>query len=697
MNTKHSLHTFFEPRSVAIIGASSDPDRIGGRALRYLMNGGFKGKIFPINARHNEVQGLKAWKSVSSVTEDIDQAIIIVPAEDCISTLLECASKNIKAVQIFSSGFAEVGSQGQRLQDELIAIANSNGIRILGPNSIGLISVENQYFGTFSSSLNALIPEAGGIALATQSGAFGAFTYSRAIQRGMKFSRIVATGNEADIDLAECIDYFSDDPKTRTICAAFEGCKDGNRLRQALLKAAKNGKAVVVMKVGASEIGGAAAATHTGSLAGHDWVFDTVLRECGAIRAQSVEAMLDIAYLNETLPTKPTNNKLGVVTVSGGIGVLLADEAEKHKLELPVLSDSLTATLANLLPFASIKNPLDTTAQIGTIKNGQVRALEVLITETDWSTFVVFLPPSGCLPERFEPIRRALGELRLCHPAARVILVGVSVASVREQVARDGFAFMDDPSRAMAAAGALVELSNRWDSLYSVEDFSSSNKHISGRLTETDAKDILSSYGLPVLNEQVCGDATTAVNAAIKCGFPVVAKVVSADIPHKTEVGGVVLNLRSAEEVGHAFEEIMTRARTLAPSAKLDGILISPMINDGVDTILGIHIDDVFGPMIMFGSGGTAVELYKDVAFASAPLSKKAAYDLIGRVQGSKLLTGWRGSPRLDIEALVSTLTLLSKFAFDHQSSITGLDINPLRVREKGVVCLDAMISTSSD
>jgi acyl-CoA synthetase (NDP forming) len=687
----HPLHSFFNPSSVAIIGASSDPEKLSGRIVRFLRDSGFQGKVFPVNRSATEIQGYRAFTTLSDIPDVIDHAIIVTPAASCAAAMKECAAKGIRAVQVFSSGFAEVGTEGARMQEQLLEIARAHGIRLLGPNCLGIVSVRNRLYATFSTALEALVPEPGGIAIATQSGAFGSCAYSIAIQRGLGLSRIVSTGNEADVDVADCIDYLAEDGETRVICASIEGCRDGDRLRVALAKAVAHGKPVIIMKIGTTAVGMAAAASHTGSLAGNDNVYDTVFAECGAWRAQSIEEMLDIAALCSNAPL-PQNRRAGIVTLSGGIGVLMADAAERHGLTLPAVPEPAAARIAKIVPFATVANPMDTTAQVSAVKDGITSVLEVMLEETDWSTMYLYLAQKACEPQRFEPMRLKLKEIRDRHPERCLVLVGPSHDSVKRRLEADGFVVMTDPTRAVAAAGAAAAMFARRQQMHVPARRKTVGTSLSGALNEADAKRILADFGIPVLPERICMSSDEAVRAAAEIGLPVVAKILSEDIPHKTEIGGVVLNLRDEQSVARAFADLMDRACSAFPCAKIDGVLIAPMVEGGVETIIGVHMDDVFGPMVVFGLGGIAVELFKDVAFASAPLSRSRAMSLVRGVRSVQLLDGLRGQPACDIAALVDALVRLSEFAVAHASSLQAVDINPFLVRQEDAVCLDALI-----
>lgn len=695
----HSLHPVFVPQSVAVVGASSDPDRIGGRLLRFLIESGFAGAVYPVNrSGAAEIQGLPAFASVSAIPGSIDQAVIVVPEAGVEAALRDSIAKGVRCVLVLTSGFAEIGPEGRAQQDRLAAMCRAAGVRMLGPNSLGLLNVDTRYFATFSTVLYGLQPKPGTISLATQSGAFGSCAYGMATQRGLGLSKIIATGNEADIDVAECIDYLAEDPQTQVICAALESCRDGNRLRAALLKAAAAGKPVLVMKVGRTEAGAAAATTHTGALAGNDAIFDTVFAECGAWRPQSIEEMLDIAYFCTVTGRLPDDAGIGVVTGSGGIGVLMADHASEQGLTLPPLHDDGVAATRALLPFAVAANPLDMTAQVTSVPDGIPRTIEIMLSHVDCGTVIAYLAHMGLAPKRFEATRDRLAELRGQHPGKGIVLVMLSVAEANEGLEAVGIPVFADPSRAVLAVAAAARMADRrrhlWQAAPAPAAPAPADRDPLGDVaTEVAAKRVLAAAGIPSLPERLCATADEAVAVAEVMGFPVVAKIASPDIQHKTEIGGVILRIEDAEGLRQAFATLLSRAADRAPRARLQGVLVTPMAGSGIETILGVHVDPTFGPMIMYGAGGTAVELYRDVAFASAPVSSGQARRLLDRVRSTALLRGWRGAPAADEAALVDAICSLSAFAMRHAEAIDSVDINPLLVRRQGVVCLDAVIT----
>lgn len=687
----HELEPLFRPTSVAVIGASAEPAKLGGRVLHNLISYGYGGRVYPVHARDAEVQGLPAFRSVAEIPGEVEQAVIITPAAAVEPALRACAAKGVRAVQILSSGFGEAGAEGGAVQARLVTIAREAGIRLIGPNAIGGISPPEGFFATFSSLMATARPAPGVIGVATQSGAFGSHIYAAATLRGLGISRAMATGNEADVDVAACIDYLAEDAGTSVICAALEGCRDGAALRRALLKAAAAGKPVVVMKVGSTEVGAAAAATHTGSLAGEDRIIDTVFRECGAWRAQSIEEMVDIAYVC-SVGRIPPSTAVGIVTISGGIGVLMADACVERGLAVPAIAPAALARIAEAVPAAGGRNPVDVTTAVGSNLPVFQPVIEAVLDGAAAGTILVYLSHIGRNGARFGPLAEALSRLRAAHPDRLLICVMTSSPEIRLQLEGMGIPVFEDPTRAVAAVAAAAALRERHAQAESLPALSLAAPLSIARGDEAEAKAVIAQAGIQVLPERVCTTVEEAMEAASTLGFPVVMKILSADIPHKTDVGGVALHLADKPAVGAAFAVMMERVRRDKPAARIDGVLIAPMLRGGLEVIIGVQRDPVFGPMVMFGLGGVGVELFRDVAFASAPLSRRRAERLIDMVRGARLLDGWRGSPALDREALLRALCNASLLGAE-QESLAGLEINPLLVMEQGAVALDALLT----
>lgn len=688
----HPLEKMFRPRSVAVVGASGDPDKLGGRALLHLKDLGYQGRIFPINVSAKEVQGLPAWRSVADLPETPDCALILLPAPLVAQVIEDCATKGVKFAQVLSSGFAEEGGDGIVMQARLGEQARAHGIRLTGPNCLGSISPPDGFFGTFSSLLATAKPGPGIVGVATQSGAYGSHIYAVAGFRGIGISRAIATGNEVDIDVAEAIDYLVEDDGTRVICASLEGCANGEGLRRSLLKAAAARKPVIIMKVGSTEVGAAAAATHTGSLAGEDRVIDTVFRECGALRVSSIEEMLDVAYLCSIAPLPPLESA-GILSVSGGIGVLMADACVEAGLAVPPLSPEAIAEIHAVQPMAGGRNPIDTTAQLA----GRLHVIETIsqamMGGADFGAMLFYLAHLGRDMRRFPKVEGAFLALRRNQPDRTVIAVMTYIDEVRLRLEAMGIPVFEDPTRAVRALAGAARLRRLQAMAAAVPEVSPAARLGITFANEAAAKALIAQAGVPVLPEEACATAEAAVAAADRLGYPVVMKILSDDIPHKTEVGGVMLNVADADAVGAAFATLMQRARTARPDARLDGVLVAPMMRGGVETIIGTLRDPVFGPMVMFGLGGVAVELFRDVAFASAPLTPARAEALVDASRGAALLKGWRGGPALDRTALVEALCALSHFAAAHRDTVESVEVNPFLVRERGACALDALVA----
>jgi acyl-CoA synthetase (NDP forming) len=690
----HDLDLLFNPSSVAVIGASSDRNKLSGRTIHFLKTYGFKGKIFPVNPSSPEVQGLQAFPSVSAIPDPVDQAIIIVPSQHVEAAVRDCAKKGVKILLVLSSGFGEMGPEGRVAQDRLLAIAREAGMRMIGPNSLGALSPANGVFCTFSSSFaRGVAPAAGQVAFVTQSGAFGSCAYVMADLRGVGMSRTLATGNEADVDVALCIDYLAEDPSTKVICASLESCKNGELLRQAIRKASQAGKAVVIMKVGASEVGSVAAATHTGSLAGDDRVYDTIFSEAGAWRARSIEEMIDIAYLIATSGVS-INDRVSLVTVSGGIGVLLADDAARFGLDLVPFSQPLLTELAEILPYGTGRNPYDTTAQVATNHAATVQVGDCILRHTAGDALLLYLANNALAPEVFKNTQAALIELKTKNPARMIMVIMPSETGVRRALEQVGIPVFEDPTRAIAALAAMREIGRRGESLRQVLPLSPTRELSAPVASEAQAKSFLQQHGVSITREEVCASVERAVAVASSMGYPVVAKIASPDIAHKTEIGGVILNIQTESALRDAFALLLQRAQAAYPKAQIDGVLVATMLTRGVETLIGVNRDPVFGPMVMFGMGGVMVELYKDVAMASAPLDRASAAKLVASVKGSVLLDGFRGGPHYDREALIDALCRISELAVQYPQ-ITSMDVNPVLVMESGAVALDAVIATS--
>jgi len=695
-----SLDALFAPKSVAIIGASSDQRRFGGRPIQYLLEAGFEGGIYPINPMRDEIQGLKAFKSINDVPGHVDLAMLAVGADVTQQTVEDCIARGVKAAICYGAGFAEVGGEGEIRQAKLVETARAGGLRLLGPNCMGALNARTKFYGTFASALEDGVPEAGRIAIASQSGGYGGYLLRHLFLRGLGVSQWVTTGNEADIDVGEALHWMAGQEDNDVLVAYIEGLRSRGSLVRALRRARENKKPVVVMKVGRTAEGSAAAASHTASLTGQDNVYDALFEEYGVYRARTTDELLDVSYAlsRRSLPKGP---RVGVISISGGIGVQIADFVSDAGLTMGQVPEATQDKLRALVPHCSPRNPIDMTGLVTTNHDIMEKTLDAVFEANAFDATLIFLGITGAAPSMARPLQQAIAN---AHARAPDQLVFVSVTCppemMREYEAKGMFAF-EDPSRAVNALAALWRFHETFDSdiaaplaLPAVEPLELPED---GKLNEAAAKALLAEHGVRSPREAVAKDAAEAARLAANIGFPVAVKVVSPDILHKTEVGGVALRLADAAAVEAAVSRMTETIPQHLPDARIDGYLVSEMVTGGVECILGISQDEAFGPVVTFGLGGTLVELLKDTVCALAPVSVEQARAMIGKVRTAPLLTGYRGGPRHDIEALAQAISGLSILAAQHEGTITTIEVNPLVVRPDGggVIALDAVIETT--
>lgn len=697
MTALRDLGSLFDPKSIAVLGASADAARIGGRPVANLLKFGFQGPIYPINLRADRVQGLQAFPSISDVPGPVDLAVLAIPAAGVPAALEDCARAGVGTAVVFSSGFGEVGEAGAEAQAELTALTRRTGLRILGPNCLGTMNIASGAICTFGQAPNYGLPKAGGLSFVSQSGAFGTFTFVTAMQRGLPAGRWVSTGNEADIDVAECIDWLADDPATRVIMSYMEGCRDGPKLIAALKRAQAADIPVVVMKVGRSAAGAAAAQSHTAALAGADAVYDAVLKQYGAHRARSVDEFLDVGYA-ALLGKRPAGKRIGIITMSGGAGVLMADAAEEAGLHVAPLALDTQARLREIVPFAGVQNPVDVTGQIGNDPTLYVRFGQTMLSEGGFDAVVGFHAVVGLDPVGGAALADSWAALRAAFPDLPMFLAMRSLPELRERLEALNIPVFDEPARMVAAVAAVARFARRAP----VEHTPGAPSVLAGEaLSEAAASGLLAAAGLPMVAHRVVQSGAEAASAAAALGFPVVLKIVSADIAHKSDIGGVRLNLATPPDVAEAHDAIRAAVAKHAPNAAIDGVMVAPMTRDGVETIIGVQSDPVFGPMVMLGLGGILVEVLHDVSFRHAPFDHEAAHAMIAELRGAALLAGVRGQPPADVDALADALVALGRFAADNRGKFGGIEINPLLVRPRGpghgggVIGLDALITAA--
>ncbi|MBI4190427.1 MAG: acetate--CoA ligase family protein [Betaproteobacteria bacterium] len=697
---RQNLNALLNPKSIAVIGVSNDPSRIGGRILRYLKNHGYKGDIFPVNPKYKEIEGIRCCPDVASIPLEIDVALVAVPEKLVLSVLEESGKAKVKAAVIYSSGFSEMGAEGKGKQLKLRQLAEEYRISVCGPNCVGIIGFHNQTAMSFSQFLDVskLIP--GDIAFISQSGALGGALLNRIQDRSIGISHFVSTGNEAILETSDYIEYFLDDPKTSVIMILMEGIRDGGKFLRVADLALKRGKPIVVMKVGKTETGGKAAGSHTGSMTGSDAVYDAIFKQKGVIRVEELE---DLYLTASTLSKCRLTNgpRVGIITTTGGGGVILSDELVSMGMDVPDLSEPTIEKLKDTkASFGIVKNPLDLTAQVVNDPLLFPKSIQTFIQDGHLDNIIVAL--AMVAGERSK--ERASYIIDVAQTTDKPILTWWASGSLSmpgmKMLENSQVPFFSSPTRCVKALHALVRYANilkkkdDWMmctapavvnesrlSIKGVERLYQGSSHV---LTEHEGKEILASYGIPVTKEGLGSDFDEIKRMASEIGYPVALKVVSPEILHKTEIGGLRLHLNDDNELRKAYDEVIRNVKHHKPNANIKGMLVQEMVSPGREVIIGIIQDPQFGPMVMFGLGGIFVEVLKDFSLRHPPLKENDAWEMIKEIKGYQLLDGARGEKRLDQEAIVRTLMAVSSMALDLKDVFSEIDINPLVVYPEG-------------
>ena len=694
----HSLDPLLRPQSVAVIGASDNPARIGGRPIFSMLEGGFKGRLYPVNPNRETIQGLKSYPSISSVPEAVDSVVISVPEKIALDVVRECAAAGVKSVVMFTSGFAEIGDAGVHAQLELKKIASNSGMRIVGPNCLGVFNLNQGWFGTFANTLASKKIPTGPIGIVTQSGAYGGHLFTITQNRGVGTNYWVTTGNEVDVDVAEVIEFYAKEPDIRVIVSYAEGIKDGERLCRALDAARKAKKPVIFMKVGSTEAGARAAASHTASLAGEDAIYDGVFKQFGVYRAETTEEMADIAYVCQ-FGRYPSGPKIGLQTISGGIGVQLADAATKYGFDVKPLPKTTQDKILNLIPFAGVNNPIDFTGQVLNERKLLEESMRHVINEADYDSQILYLASLPISQFTKDISLEIFTSLRKQYPNELMILSLIGPPEARASYEALGYPCFEDHSLAVRAMAAL----RYFGEVFKKEDTASptamGEKPVltkGQKISEFEAKKIFSTAGMPITLETLAQTSDEAIGFWKKIKKPVVLKISSLDLQHKTDIGGVILDLDDEGDIRESFDKLSELGKANSIKNDIEGIIVSEMVDNGVETVLGVVNDPVFGPTVMFGLGGVFVEVLKDVSFRVAPFDVKEAHMMIDEIRGRAILDGVRGAPPSDIEALAESLSQLSLFSITNAKNLDSVDLNPLIVLPEGAKIVDALIITKN-
>jgi len=682
------MERLFNPRSVAVIGASADSKKIGSRVVANMLASGYRGVVCPVNPKVDEILGLRTYPSVEAIEADVDLGIISIPAAGVESVVEACGRKGIGYLVVLTSGFSEIG----RIDEErrIVEVARAHGIRILGPNVFGIYSAAGSLDATFGPG--GIAP--GRIAIISQSGALGIAMIGKTASEGLGLSALVSVGNKSDLDESDLLEYLVDDERTGVILLYIEGVKGGERLVRTLSDVTRR-KPVVVIKSGRSRRGAMAAASHTGSLAGADAVFDDLMRQCGVLRAESVQEAFDwVRYLSSA--PRPAGSEAVIVTNGGGIGVLATDACEQHHVKLYDDQSVLAEAFADVMPaFGSSKNPVDLTGQ-ATAEDYEQALDAVLREDRMHATIALYCETATADSARFEGLLRDVYErYRNVKPIVFSLFGGGWISEVIRTLRAEGVPVFEDVYQAVSPLGALYrswrESGRERETAPTVDldvaavrsilrDASEEGRgfllaHEAGRVGEL--------LGLTMPASRTTRSLDEAVNAAEAIGYPVAMKIVSKDIVHKSDAGGVALDLEDESEVVEAYQAILRSCRAHKPGALIDGIEVAEMIRPGVETIVGARRDPSFGPVVMFGLGGIYVEVMKDVSFRAAPIGTRGANEMIASIRSYPLLLGVRGESRKDTGAVADVIVRLGHLA-SQCPEITDVEINPLVVYDHG-------------
>ncbi|MDI6755143.1 MAG: acetate--CoA ligase family protein [Thermodesulfobacteriota bacterium] len=707
------LTPMLSPKSVAVIGASPEAGSVGGLVLNYLIKFGYQGKIYPVNPKYGDLQGIRCYPSIKEIPEAADTVLVSIAAKYVIPAIQDCAARGIKTAIIATAGFAELGGEGKKLQEELHQVIRQQGMRVCGPNCNGIVNFYENATLCFSRFMEGDKIHQGNIGFITQSGAMGGSFIDRCQDRNMGFTYYLAPGNEVDVDVVDFMSFLVEDENTKVITAYVEQIRDAQKFLQVARRAVEKEKPIIILKVGVTQAGAKAAASHTGALAGSHRVYEAAFRQNGVISVEDFDHLLATAKLFSKSKL-PRGNRVGVLSSSGGGSIMLADRCEKYGLEMPSLSDKTKEELGKLLPsFATIENPMDLTW--GAFRGGpeaEQKMFKIFADDENLDIIVFMMTMVAGERARGRAISMVATAAHVDKPCVTWWAAG--------NLAGPGFRILDEssnilfksPDRCVKALKAMLDYArfrNQHIGLQNVDqkitvrtgDRSRAQELLRGKagLTEHQAKLILDCYEIPRVREAVAQSARQAAQIAEDLGYPVAMKISSPQIIHKTEAGGVRLNLTKKTEVKDTYRELLRRGESYNPDALIEGVLIQEMVNGGVEIIIGMSKDPTFGPTIMLGLGGIFVEILKDVSLRVLPVTQKDAEEMIREIKGYEVLKGARGKPKMDLKAITDILLKVSALSMDLGDSISEIDLNPVIIlpEGRGAKVVDAMIVRRTD
>ena len=687
-----AIQALLHPQSIAIIGASSDFNKINGRTLKALVDKKYAGRILPVNPKYQTLLDLPCYPDVASIPGTVDLAVVAVPAKHVPDTLRELGKKGVKAAVVFSSGFSEVGGDGIRLEAELKKAIKESGVRILGPNCLGLVNVAENVMATFSQFSLGPTPD-GPAAFVTQSGALGTATAGTARKRGLNFGYFVNTGNEVDVQFVDIMRAIIAEDRIKVGAGYIEGLKNGPGLLEVAEDALQRAKPIVLTKVGRTKAGAKAIASHTGSLAGEDAVFDGVIRQRGIIRARSDEQLLDFVDIFSQCAL-PGGKGIGFITRSGGAGALMADRAEEIGLDVTTLSTETTEALSKVVPaFGSTSNPVDITAQ-GLVNPALMRdSLKILLSDPKVDIAVLWLS----FTDKYAEVTAQSFIEAKAQTSKPFIVCWMGMPDMAAKLMREGgVPFLRSAEPAVDAAAALVryaEARRNWLSdapaRAALQLPEPALPAATGAVSSMEGQALLQSFGVPTAAAKLATSVDEAVAAAKALGYPVVLKIESPDILHKTEAKGVALNLDDETAVRSAFSALIANAKHYKADARIAGVLVQTMAKGDVELVIGLKRDPTFGPVIMVGLGGVLIEVFKDVVFRAAPVSEAEALRMLDELKCKVILDGVRGKPPVNKTALARMVSAVSCFGAAAGPRLAELDLNPVLAGPQGVTAVD--------
>lgn len=697
------LEPLINPASIAILGASADPSRVGGLPLHLLLQHKFAGAIYPINPKYPDISGLTCYPDIESLPGPVDLIALAVGARDVVTQLRRAAEKGIRSAVVFASGFAETNeADGRLLQDEFEACVKEIGIPVAGPNCMGFANLKSHAYTAFASVFRDFEPPQTdhSVALVTQSGNVCSAVYAAGLKRGAKFSAVINTGNEAGIEFSQYLEYFAEQPDIRCIAGYVEGLRDGERFRRVAGRLQRDGRPLIILKIGDTEKGAEAAASHTASLAGSQAVYRAVFDDHNVMTAHDLAHTADLIYLSGLRPNR-AGRQIAILTISGALGALLSDKFVQAGCEVPTLPTDVQAVLRSGIPdFGMVANPVDLTGSVVNQHHFMGQALAALEACEAIDTIVVYAP--GALLQKLSP---ALVE---AAATSRKLIAAIDtlVAKTRGELEAAGIPVFDDTARAVAALSTFAKWSERGRAEAVASDGSRPRAkrpasavvaavRKSGRtaIDEVEGKRLLAEYGVAVTPERAARTAEEAVAAARDLGWPVVVKVLSAEILHKSDCDGVRLNLATEEEVRQAFSAVTDAAARAYPRAAISGVVVQRQEPPGTEVLLGVTRDPVFGPVMTVGLGGIFTEILQDIEHRTLPIDAGRAEAMLRRLKAFPLLDGARGRPKRDVAALCRAMAALSDAVLANEAELAEIEVNPFVVREAGAgaVALDCL------